>query len=98
MKGGVNSMVWILLLVACQAGNDPVAQTPNPSPPGGPASSNCTATPASRAGVTKILFVGDDAQLPPVGDDKDSPALSSDDTYILTEMIRQDNTNPLAYL
>ncbi len=58
MKRGVNSMIWILLLIACQAGSDPGTQTPNPSSPGGPASSNCTATPASRAGVTKILFVG----------------------------------------
>lgn len=46
---------WSLLLVACQATSDPVAHSAGNTPP---ATGNCVPTPAGRAGVVKILFVG----------------------------------------
>lgn len=52
---------------------------------------------ARKQGV-QIIFVGDDAQLPPVGDEQDSPALVQKITAVLETVIRQTKSNPLSYL
>lgn len=60
----------------------------------------------------KVIFVGDDAQLPPIKSTKeteaeikkygyilrDSPALLCEDNAVLSQVIRQGNDNPLSYL
>ncbi|MDA3779450.1 MAG: AAA family ATPase [Bacteroidales bacterium] len=49
---------------------------------------------------TKVLFVGDSAQIPPVGE-KESVVFQQDETkqfHQLTKIERQNDTNPLAYV
>lgn len=54
-----SAFFWIVAFSACQAGDDSGLMNPNPGPTGGgPTGTTCTPKPRSRAGVTKILFIG----------------------------------------
>jgi len=44
---------------------------------------------------TKIIFMGDKAQLPPVGQEKDSAVFDVKNNYTLTEKMRQAATSPI---
>lgn len=43
----------------------------------------------------KVIFMGDNAQLPPVGEQVDSPVFDLKDKYVLLEKMRQAKTSPI---
>lgn len=43
----------------------------------------------------KVIFMGDNAQLPPVGETDDSPVFDIKNKYVLTEKMRQAKTSPI---
>jgi exodeoxyribonuclease-5 len=43
----------------------------------------------------KVIFMGDNAQLPPIGDDKESPVFNAKDKYTLVEKMRQAKGSPI---
>lgn len=43
----------------------------------------------------KVIFMGDNAQLPPIGASEESPVFKSKNKYILTEKMRQAKTSPI---
>lgn len=43
----------------------------------------------------KVIFMGDNAQLPPVGESEDSPVFNNKNQYKLTEKMRQAATSPI---
>lgn len=48
--------------------------------------------------TAKVLFVGDPAQLPPVGDRQDSPAFGVPAKFQMTQIVRQQAGNPIINL
>ncbi|MDE4984347.1 disulfide oxidoreductase, partial [Francisella tularensis subsp. holarctica] len=51
----------------------------------------------NRSLITKVLFLGDKAQIPPIGDQL-SPIFTIENSYQLTQLMRQATDNPLAPL
>ena len=43
----------------------------------------------------KVIFMGDNAQLPPIGEQEDSPVFKSKNQYTLLEKMRQAKTSPI---
>ena len=44
---------------------------------------------------TKVIYMGDNAQLPPVGESEDSPVFNNKNQYTLREKMRQAKTSPI---
>lgn len=44
---------------------------------------------------TKVIYMGDNAQLPPVGESEDSPVFNNKNQYTLKEKMRQAKTSPI---